>query len=156
LTRISPAVNVLFLVFDISTGVTIMRVRVALVSIGLGLGFATGAMAATITGSPDPAPVCDGTGQAVITVSWNAADTNATRVEVRVGSATGSLFAAGAPVGAAPTGKWVNNGTPFFLVNPANKQVLAQYAARLVTTGCKAPAAPPPEEKGFWRRLFGK
>jgi hypothetical protein len=134
-----------------------MRVCVALVGIGIVLGFgvAAGAMAATIGQSPDPAPVCDGTGQAVITVSWNAADTNAARIEVRVGSATGSLMAAGAPVGAAPTGKWVNNGTPFFLVNPANKQVLAQYAARLTTTGCPAPAKPA-EEKGFWRKLFGK
>jgi hypothetical protein len=132
-----------------------MCARFSLLGIVLGFGVAAGAMAATIGQSPDPAPVCDGSGQAVITVNWNAADTSAARIEVRVGSATGSLFAAGAPVGAAPTGKWVNNGTPFFLVNPANKQVLAQYTARLVTTGCKAPAAPP-EEKGFWRRLFGQ
>jgi hypothetical protein len=72
-----------------------MHARVALVSAVLGLVFATGATAATITGSPDPATVCDGTKIAQITVSWNAADANVPRIEVHVGSATGSLFAAG-------------------------------------------------------------
>lgn len=132
-----------------------MRARVALVGIVAGFAFAAGATAATLAGAPDPAQVCDKSELAQITLSWNAADTNPSRVEIHVGSATGSLFAAGLAVGSAPTGKWVANGTTFFLVNGANKQVLAQYTAHLATTGCPAPAAPP-EPKGFWRRLFGK
>jgi len=135
-----------------------MHARVALVSAVLGLVFASGATAATITGSPDPATVCDGTKIAQITISSNAADANVPRIEVHVGSATGSLFAAGGPVGAAPTGKWVGNDLGFFLVNAANKQVLAQYNARVTNAGCAAAPAPAaaPESKGFWRRLFGK
>ena len=63
----------------------------------------------------------------------------------------GPIFAEGEAIGSAPTGKWAAENTQFFLVNPANKQVLAQYAARLTTAGC-----PPPQRKTFWQRLFGK
>ena len=129
-----------------------MRTRVALICFVLGFAGATGAAAATLTGSPDPVSVCDGSGLALMTIAWNAADTNPARVEIHVGTATGSLFAAGAALGSAVPGKWVNKGTTFFLVNAANKQVLAQYTAQLTTTGCPAP----PEPKGFWQRLFGK
>jgi hypothetical protein len=107
--------------------------------------------AATLAGSPDPAQVCDGSGLAQITISWNAADAKLPRVAIHVASPDGPIFAEGEAVGSAPTGKWAMENTQFFLVNPANKQVLAQYAARLTTVGC-----PPPQRKTFWQRLFGK
>jgi len=134
------------------SGVTIMRKRAASVFFVLGLGVSVSAAASTISGSPDPVQVCDGSGLAQITLSWNAADINPPpRVEVRVGSPGGSLFAAGMATGSAVTGKWVANGTTFILVNGANKQPLTQYVARLTTAGCPAPAP-----KTFWQRLFGK
>jgi hypothetical protein len=129
-----------------------MRTRVALVCLVLGLAGVAEANAAALSGVPDPVQVCDGTGLAQMTIAWNAADSNPTQVEIHVGSATGQLFAAGLAVGSAVTGKWVSNGTIFFLVGGADKKVLAQYTARLTTSGCPAP----PEPRGFWRRLFGK
>lgn len=107
--------------------------------------------ATTLTGSPDPALVCDGTGLAQITLSWDASDTAAQNIEIRVGAPSGALFAAGQPVGTAPTGKWVANDTTFVLMNPATKQVLAQYKARLSAADCPVPDA----QKGIWGRILG-
>jgi len=131
--------------------VNIMCWRSALRFVMLALVFTESAHAATLAASPDPVQVCDGSGLAQVTISWNAADTDPPAVEVRVGSATGTLFAAGQATGSAVTGKWTTNGTIFYLVNPANKQVLAQSTAHLTTVGC-----PAPQPKTFWQRLFGK
>jgi len=117
----------------------------------IGFIVASAASAASLNGSPDPVQVCDGTGLGTITISWNAADTNAPRIEVHVGAPDGPTFAAGMAAGSAPTGKWTTNYTQFFRVDPAKKQVLAQYTAHVTTANC--PAAQP---KTFWQRLFGK
>src|SRR4051794_28748031 len=101
-----------------------MRKHIACLFFTLGAAFSAGATAATLGGSPDPAQVCDGSGMALITISWNAADVNPGRVEVRVGSATGTLFAAGFNVGSAVTGKWVTNNMAFFLIHATSRQVL--------------------------------
>jgi len=117
----------------------------------IGLIVASDATAASLNGSPDPVQVCDGTGLGTVTISWNAADANAARVEVHVGTPDGPTFAAGMAQGSAPTGKWTTNDTKFFLVDPAKKQVLAQYTARVTSANC-----PAPQPKTFWQRLFGK
>lgn len=49
------------------------------------------------------------------TLFWSA---DVEKVEVRVGSPAGSLFASGAGQGSARTGDWVSDGMPFFLVEP--------------------------------------
>jgi hypothetical protein len=130
-----------------------MHARVAFGAV-LGL-FSRSATAATITGSPDPLRSAMERRLPRLR-QLERRRRQHTRIEVHVGSATGSLFAAGGPVGAAPTGKWVGNDLGFFLVNAANKQVLAQYNARVTNAGCGAAPAPAaaPESKGFWRRLF--
>ena len=107
--------------------------------------------AATLTATPDPVQVCDGTGLGKVTVYWNATDTDAQQVEVRVGSPTGVLFASGAQTGSADTEKWVANDTAFILINSANRQVLAEYKARLSSAGCSIPDP----RQGFWRRFLG-
>jgi hypothetical protein len=129
-----------------------MRKSASLIAI-CSLFAASPATAATLTGSPEPAQACDGTGLVQITVSWNASDIspNPAKVEIHVGAADGPVFAAGQAMGSAATGKWASENTQFFLVNPANKQVLAQYAVHVVNTNC-----PPPQRKTFWQRLFGK
>src|SRR5689334_3633211 len=103
-----------------------------------GLVVASSAGAASLNGAPDPVQVCDGTGLGTVTISWNAADSNVARVEVHVGTPDGPTFAAGMSQGSAPTGKWTTNNTQFFLVDPAKKQVLAQYSAHVTTANCPA------------------
>ena len=107
--------------------------------------------AATLTGSPDPVQVCDGSGLAQITLSWDASDTGASSVDIHIGAPTGPLFASVQPVGTAPTGKWVTNDTTFLLVNPGTNQVLAQYKPRLSAGDCPVPDA----QKGIWGRILG-
>ena len=62
---------------------------------------------------PNPLPVCDGSGRGVVTLRWK---TRVNRVvEIRVGAPDGPLMARQGYMGSAPTGKWVGNGTTFFL-----------------------------------------
>ena len=49
------------------------------------------------------------------TISWNAS--NATVVEIRIGSANGQLFAMQGPKGSMMTGTWVQEGTTVYLVD---------------------------------------
>ncbi len=99
----------------------------------------------TITGAisanPNPVQLCDGTGWAVTTVSWNTAGVSA--VEVHVGSPTGPLFARTGPgAKSAPTGKWVSDGTVFYLQNVSGglpltpENTLATVTVTLTTVGC--------------------
>jgi hypothetical protein len=75
-----------------------------------------------ITANPNPIPVVSGVaGQT--TIAWNAPGPSS--VEVRVGSATGALFAEGGATGFAQTGDWVANGMVFVLVDATTHAVLA-------------------------------
>mgnify|MGYP006936274053 CR=1 FL=1 len=93
----------------------------------------------TLTASPNPIQVCDGTGLGVTHLSWSV-PTGGT-VEVRVGKPDGTLFAQTGNIGEKDTGKWVGEGTVFYLVRAA---VAGRPAAVLGTTkvhvtreGCK-------------------
>ena len=69
-----------------------------------------------IAASPNPILVTDGTGAGITTVSWVSRWVSA--VEVHLNSPSGSLFVrTGAGNGSAVTGKWVVNGTRFYLQN---------------------------------------
>jgi hypothetical protein len=127
------------------------RAQTAGLLVILSLVVCTVAGAATFTGSPDPVQVCDGSGLAQITLSWDASDTGAASVDIHIGTPTGPLFASAQPVGTTPTGKWVTNDTTFLLINPATNQVLAQYKARLSAAECPVPNA----QKGIWGRILG-
>ncbi len=79
----------------------------------------------TISLSPNPIGVTDGSGLAVTTVNFSAN----VPVNVYVG---GTLFCGGMLSGSCTTGKWVQNGTVFTLVNPAaNNAVLASVTAQV-------------------------
>jgi uncharacterized protein (TIGR03437 family) len=79
----------------------------------------------TITLSPNPIGVVDGSGLGVTTVNFSA------NVPVNV-YANGTLFCGGMVSGSCTTGKWVGNGTVFTLVNPAaNNAVLASVTAQV-------------------------
>jgi hypothetical protein len=93
----------------------------------------------TITVSPNPIPVCDGSGYGAATVSWTAS--SATSIEVRMGSPTGQLFARRGPTGDQQTGKWVPEGMVFYLQDVSNgpaspSNTLAVATAHLTTAGC--------------------
>jgi hypothetical protein len=57
----------------------------------------------------------DNSGYGVAVLEWNAP--YSTAVQIRIGSPTGNLFAGGGSYGSATTGKWVIEGTPFYLVD---------------------------------------
>ncbi len=93
-----------------------------------------------IAANPNPIPVCDGSGFGVTQLSWSSTAT--TTVQVRVGSPTGALFAHTGPNGSGGTGKWVGQGTQFFLqdvsgglpLTPAN--TLSIVTVGLTSSGC--------------------
>jgi hypothetical protein len=88
---------------------TLTTVRVQVVSSG-SIGQRTG----RITATPNPIPVSAGQRSGSSTISWQA--TGVTRVQIRVGSASGApLTGPEAPSGTATTGTWVTHGTRFYL-----------------------------------------
>ncbi len=82
----------------------------------------------TIAASPN-AVATAGVGIGKATVRWNAPGYSS--VDVRVGSATGTLFASGGTKGSSETGDWVTNGMVFVLVDPTTHAVLATTVAQV-------------------------
>jgi hypothetical protein len=83
----------------------------------------TAALAAT----PQRMNPGDGSGLGVTTLSWSAPPQDCPAlhcVDVRVGSATGPLFAGGGSTGSATTGKWVADGMTFYLVDANSSEIL--------------------------------
>jgi hypothetical protein len=85
---------------------------------------------------PSPTPVCDGSGLGMTTIEWVYSG----NVEVRLDSADGKLFAGGGPVGSAETGKWVDDGRKFFLVDAANGDAVQELAVNTTVFGCNGAA----------------
>lgn len=77
----------------------------------------------SITAYPNPITVPDYSGLGVTTLSWRSF--GASVVEVHVDAPDGPLFSAMGPVGAAVTGKWVREGTTFYLQDVSNGLPLA-------------------------------
>ncbi len=103
---------------------------------------------ASITASPNPIQVCDGTGLGITNVTWNAP--GFANTEIHMSSATGTLFASGGPTGSKLTGKWVANGTTFVLIvpdyYPGFDVTLKNLTLTTTTAGC--PVIPPPSCTG--------
>ncbi|HEV7903688.1 MAG TPA: S8 family serine peptidase [Pyrinomonadaceae bacterium] len=99
----------------------------------------------TITATPNPIQVCDGTGLGVTTLSWSTSGTS--EVDVRVGAPNGTLFATTGATGSAATGKWVANGTVFYLQNASYgdrtsaTNTLATVTVGITTGGCAVSCA---------------
>ena len=98
---------------------------------------ATGSLVAT----PNPIQVCDNTGLGVTTIAWTFK--GATNVEVHVGSPDGPGFAGGEADGQWDTGKWVVDGTVFYLQDVSGGRALtpentiATVTVKLTQAGCK-------------------
>ena len=92
----------------------------------------------TLSASPNPIQVCDGSGLGVTRLSWSASPGIA--VQVRVGRPDGALFASTGNVGEKDTGKWVNDGAKFYLVRAAGPgappSVLGSTEVRVTKEGC--------------------
>jgi len=81
---------------------------------------------------PNPASVCDGTGLGMTTINWG----DAGNVEIRINAANGKLFGKASGAGSAETGKWVNDGKAFFLVDADSGETLQQTNVDLTVYGC--------------------
>jgi len=92
----------------------------------------------TLSATPNPIQVCDGTGLGVTHLSWSASPGIA--VQVRVGRPDGTLFASTGNVGEKDTGKWVSDGARFYLVMAASAgappTVLASTEIHVTKEGC--------------------
>jgi hypothetical protein len=94
----------------------------------------------SITASPNPIQVCDGSGLGVANISWSF--TGAKLVEVRVGSPDGGLLAQAGGDGTKSTGKWVGTGSVFYLQDVSNglpltaDNTIATVTISVTTAGC--------------------
>jgi hypothetical protein len=98
------------------------------------------ASSGTISANPNPIQVCDASGLGVTKLSWDSVGPN--RVEVRLSSPDGVLFAQTVPTGTAETGKWVADGMTFYLQDVSAgkpltaENTLATTTVKVTTTGC--------------------
>lgn len=96
---------------------------------------------ATMTADPNPIKVCDGTGLGITKINYNAE--GPTAVEVRVSSPDGGLLAHTGPASTATTGKWVSNGTIFYLQDVTGgkpltaENTVATLTVNVTTEGCE-------------------
>src|SRR5262249_49626648 len=107
--------------------------------VDLALAITNAASLGTITAAPNPIVVCDGSGRGVTSLSWTA--TQATTVEVRIGSPTGTLLSRGGPTGTQTTGPLVTEGMTFYLQDvtfgPASAvNTIATATVHLTSHGC--------------------
>lgn len=95
----------------------------------------------TLTASPNPIKVCDNSKTGVTTLTWTTM--GATEIEVRVWKPDGDLFAKAGPSGSWTTGKWVNNGTVFYLQDVSGGKPLTAdntittFVASVTNEGCR-------------------
>jgi hypothetical protein len=91
----------------------------------------------SFTMNPNPIPVAIGAVDGTTTLSWSAP--TATKVEIHLSSPSGPLFANGGNSGTATTGKWVSEGTTFYLQDVSNglaltsQNTLAKLVAHLAS-----------------------
>ena len=92
----------------------------------------------TISLSPTPIIVTDGSGLGVATVTWNSRGTSA--VQVRVDSPSGNLFDSSGPgTFSFTTGKWVQNGQKFYLQDVSGGKPLTSANTLAVATAVVQP-----------------
>ncbi|HME10139.1 MAG TPA: trypsin-like peptidase domain-containing protein, partial [Bryobacteraceae bacterium] len=99
--------------------------------------------AASVTGSPTlsatPNPLPAGTN--VVALSWSAPANTST--SIRVGSPTGTLFAAGGASGSASTGPWASPGMSFYLIDQTTGATLANVTLQAAAIAQPTIAARP-------------
>lgn len=85
-----------------------------------------------LVASPNPVPVCDKSGNGATELAWGDSDA----FEIRLGAADGKLFAASKGAGSTMTGKWVRDGTVFFMVDKASGEIIQRLPVNATVLGC--------------------
>jgi len=85
-----------------------------------------------LSASPNPVPVCDGSGKGTTTLSWG----DVPAFEIRLGSPDGKIFFAGEGPGSADTTKWVKDETLFVMVDAASNKVIQELRVDATVLGC--------------------
>jgi len=95
---------------------------------------ANNAKKGTITADPNPIKVCDGSGLGITKLTFSADGPSV--VEVRVSSPDGGLLSHTGPASTATTGKWVSNGSVFYLQDVSGgKPLTAENTITTLTVG---------------------
>ena len=81
--------------------------------------------------NPNPTPVCDASGKGITDISWG----DEGRMEIRIGSPDGKLFAKRRGAGSKETGKWVKDGQQFFMLDESG-DVLQDLMVNNTVFGC--------------------
>lgn len=89
-----------------------------------------------LAATPNPVPVCDGSGKGVTTLMWDFPET----YEIRIDSPTGKLFAMTRGAGSADTGKWTSDNMEFFVVDPDSGETIQQLGVDNTAAGCTSNA----------------
>lgn len=106
----------------------------------IGKAMAAQGITGTITAEPNPIRVCDKSGLGETTLKWKAKGVNA--IKVRVGSPDGSTLAFVGPEGKQKTGKWVTDGSMFYLQNGMDnapgdyEHTIARVRLSITEKGC--------------------
>ena len=102
-----------------------------------------------LVANPSPVEVCDMSGFGTAVMEWG--DTDA--FEIRMNSADGKLFAnQGGAAGSQETGKWVKNGTVFYMIDKATGDTIQKLVVNTSALGCltNAPGTPRGEAGTQW------
>ncbi|MGA7415039.1 MAG: TIGR03118 family protein [Bryobacteraceae bacterium] len=103
----------------------------------------------SLTATPNPVNPAVQAGLGQTTLTWSAPGSD--DVELRVGSATGPLFAIGGSTGTAQTGIWVSNGLQFFLVDGNSRQTLASTTVTLTSPSSPILTLGPAANSAVWQ-----
>jgi hypothetical protein len=85
-----------------------------------------------LVANPKAVDVCDMSGLGTTQLSWGDID----EFEIHIDAADGPLFAGSSGAGSAQTGKWVKDGTVFFLVDKASGKTIQQLPVNATVLGC--------------------
>ena len=106
----------------------------------------TGLSSLLISATPNPVTVCEEGEFGQTTIAWDVTsvleedeDEEVAEVEVRIGSETGDLFAAGSLRGSAETGEWVTEGMTFYLLDTRTGDLLDTVTVTFTEIGCPPP-----------------
>jgi len=85
-----------------------------------------------LVANPSPVPVCDFTGRGITTLSWDYMKA----FEIRLNAANGPLVATQSGAGSKATGKWVKEGTTFYLIDKATGNTVQKLPLSTTVLGC--------------------
>jgi len=85
-----------------------------------------------LVANPNPVEVCDASQFGITDLTWG--DIGA--LEIRVGATDGPLFASSGGMGSQQTGKWVRDGTVFFLQDKGTGETVQVLPVNATVLGC--------------------